>query len=84
MFNLSTFKMTILPFFTICGLSVQLAYSDCKLCERIREKNAKEINPYEYYEDYLEAQKQGKEDAFKEDGFGEQKKQEKKSAGQGL
>lgn len=27
----------------------------CQKCIRIREENAKKVNPYEYYEDYLKA-----------------------------
>lgn len=37
----------------------QNGFADCKLCEKIREENAKKTNPYEYYEDYLEAKKNG-------------------------
>jgi len=35
-------------------------FAACKLCEKIREENAKKTNPYEYYEDYLEDQKKEK------------------------
>lgn len=35
-------------------------FAACKLCEKIREENAKKVNPYEYYEDYLEDQKKAK------------------------
>jgi hypothetical protein len=31
----------------------------CTLCEINRENNKKNVNPYPYYEDYLEAQKKG-------------------------
>jgi hypothetical protein len=33
-------------------------FAACKLCEKIREENAKKVNPYEYYEHYLEDQKE--------------------------
>lgn len=31
----------------------------CQKCIRIREDNKKKTNPYEYYEDYIKAQKGG-------------------------
>ncbi|EFB42087.1 MULTISPECIES: hypothetical protein [Parachlamydia] len=77
MSGLSDLKACVFTFL-IGLLSVQPVYSDCKLCEKIREENAKKINPYEYYEDYLEAEKQERDGSEIE--FSEDEVQQKKAA----
>lgn len=54
------FKKTLITLALLSLFHTSALFAACKLCEKIREENAKKTNPYEYYEDYLEDQKQAK------------------------
>lgn len=43
----------------LSSISAFAGNGQCALCEVNRENNAKNVNPYPYYEDYLNAQKNG-------------------------
>lgn len=58
-----------------CFLSATvMAEPVCHKCEMIRAENAKKVNPYVYYEDYLKAQEGHKESPQPQPQQSQQKK----------
>ncbi|PJD95528.1 MAG: hypothetical protein CK425_08400 [Parachlamydia sp.] len=58
--ELRHFKKILNALILLSFFQTPALFAACKLCEKIREENAKKVNPYEYYEDYLEDQKKAK------------------------
>lgn len=54
---MTVFQLSFFICASIATFKVVAEEGVCKKCEIIREENKHKVNPYEYYEDYLKAEK---------------------------